>query len=313
MPASAPERLQRVLAIVPWIAANDGPTIDEVSERFGVKRDELLEDLDVVFVVGLPPYTPDQLIEVVIDGDRVWIHYADFFARPQRLTPEQGVALLAAGASLAALPGADPEGPLARGVAKLAHALGVEAQEALSIELGDAPAGVLDALRTAVAEHRRVRLDYYTYGRDERTERTVEPYRLHADEGAWYLFGHCQQAGGDRVFRADRISAVEVLDEVFEPPAAIAPPELFRPSDDDPRVTLEIGAEAAWVAEQYPVEEVVETVDGRLRVRLAVTARPWLERLLLRLGPSCTVVDAPDDLARAGADAAARVLERYRS
>ena len=43
---------------------------------------------------------------------------------------------------------------------------------------------------------------------------------------------------------------------------------------------------------------------------MAVTARPWLERLLLRLGPDARLVEGDDpDLAR---HAAARVLARYR-
>jgi predicted DNA-binding transcriptional regulator YafY len=65
------------------------------------------------------------------------------------------------------------------------------------------------------------------------------------------------------------------------------------------------------VVGQYPIESVEERPDGRLRVSLAIAARPWLERLLLGLGPDARVVEAPDDLAGAGADAARRVLDRY--
>ena len=46
----------------------------------------------VLFLVGVYPHTPDQLIEVVIEDDRVWIHYADWFARPLRLTPPEALA-----------------------------------------------------------------------------------------------------------------------------------------------------------------------------------------------------------------------------
>ena len=34
-------RLQRLLSMVPWIAANDGPTVDEITSRFGITPDEL--------------------------------------------------------------------------------------------------------------------------------------------------------------------------------------------------------------------------------------------------------------------------------
>ena len=172
--------MQRLLAMVPWIAAHDGPTLDEVGERFGLSPKELAADLEVMWLVGLPPYTPDALIDVVQEGDRVWIHFADVFDAPQRLTPDQAVALLTAGASVLALPGRDDNGALARGVAKLAAVLGVDADQVLDVDLGPGGAEVLDVLRTAAAEHRTVHLDYYSFGRDERTERAVDPYVVHA-------------------------------------------------------------------------------------------------------------------------------------
>jgi proteasome accessory factor C len=305
--------MQRVLAMVPWIAAHDGPLIDEVCARFSVDRESLLEDLEVVWLVGLPPYTPEQLIDVVFEDDRVWIHYADYFAQPLRLTPEQGLALVVAGEALRALPGADPTSPLARGLDKLAGVLGVDPSEAIGIDLGGAAQEVLSVLQRAVAAKRRVRIDYYTFGRDERTERTVDPYRLHAEEGALYLFARCELAGGDRLFRVDRISSATLLDETFEPPESIRDAELFRPGESDPRVTLHLSKEAAWVVEQYPVEEATEMANGRLKVTLAIAARPWLERLLLRLGTAARVVKAPagSGLETAAREAALRILARY--
>jgi proteasome accessory factor C len=266
-----------------------------------------------VWLVGLPPYTPEQLIDVVFEDDRVWIHYADYFAQPLRLTPEQGLALVVAGEALRALPGADPTSPLARGLDKLAGVLGVDPSEAIGIDLGGAAQEVLSVLQRAVAAKRRVRIDYYTFGRDERTERTVDPYRLHAEEGALYLFARCELAGGDRLFRVDRISSATLLDETFEPPESIRDAELFRPGESDPRVTLHLSKEAAWVVEQYPVEEATEMANGRLKVTLAIAARPWLERLLLRLGTAARVVKAPagSGLETAAREAALRILARY--
>jgi proteasome accessory factor C len=59
---TAGDRLRRVLAMVPWIVANPGVTVTEVADRFGVPEGELVEDLHVVWMVGLPPYTPDALV-----------------------------------------------------------------------------------------------------------------------------------------------------------------------------------------------------------------------------------------------------------
>jgi proteasome accessory factor C len=305
-------RMQRLLAMVPWIAAQDGPTLDEVCARFDLTPKELAADLEVMWLVGLPPYTPDALIDVVQEGDRVWIHFADVFDAPQRLTPDQAVALLTAGASVLALPGSDASGALARGVAKLAAVLGVDAGQVLDVDLGPGGAEVLDVLRTAVADHRRVHLDYYSYGRDVRTERDVDPYLVHAEDGSLYVLGYCHLAEGERRFRVDRIASAALLDDVFEPPAEPASTGVFQPDEDDPRVVLDLAPTAAWVAEVYPVEHVDRRPDGRLRVRLAVAAEAWFERLMVGLGPQVSIVDAPDALRDAGARASARILDRYR-
>jgi proteasome accessory factor C len=260
----------------------------------------------------VPPYTPDALVDVVQEGDRVWIHFADVFEAPQRLTPDQAVALLTAGASVLALPGADRQGALARGVAKLAEVLGVDAAQVLDVDLGGAQPDVLEVLRQAVREHRRVHLDYYSYGRDDRTERDIDPYLVHAQDGSLYVLGHCHRAGGERRFRIDRISSAAILDDTFEPPAAQLAAGVFQPDADDPRVVLRLAPTARWVTEAYPVESVEELDDGWLQVTLAVAAEPWFERLLVGLGRDAEVVQAPEELLGAGQRAAARILARYR-
>lgn len=311
-PGPAAERMQRLLALVPFIAAHDGPTVGEICDRFGIAQEELAADLEVIWLVGLPPYTPDALIDVVQEGDRVWIRYADVFATPQRLTPDQAVALLTAGASLLAIPGADTDGPLATGVAKLAAVLGIEAGQALDVDLGAAQAEVLEVLRAAVRERRRVHLDYYSYGRDARTERDVDPYLIHADDGSLYLFGRCHTARGDRRFRIDRIAAASLLEDRFPAPQEPVPTGVFQADDDDPRVVLDLHPAGRWVADVHPIESREELPDGRLRVTLAVAEAAWLERLLVGLGPQVEVVEAPADLQGCGQRAAARILARYR-
>src|SRR5215510_10638543 len=179
---TAPDRVARLLAVIPWIAAQDGPTLDEVCARFGIPRRKLEDDLAVLTLVGVPPYTPDTLIEVTIEGDRVWLRFADVFARPLHLTPEQGLALVAAGAASRTLPGGDGDGggPLASALAKLARVLGVDPTEAVVVALGETRPGVLEALREAASGGRRVRIDYYTYGRDVRSTRDVDPESVFA-------------------------------------------------------------------------------------------------------------------------------------
>lgn len=305
---SADERLQRLLAIIPWVASRDGPRVDDVCSRFGCTEAELVDDLELLFLCGLHPYTPDMLIDVDIADGRVWIRYAEYFSRPLRLTPTEGLALLASGRTVLASAGGDDDGPLARGLDKLAAAMGVDAGEAVEIELGPVAEDLLGTLRAAAGAHRQVEIDYYSFGRDERAKRVIDPYAVFSAAGQWYVSGWCHRVDDERLFRVDRIASATPLDTSFKPPKKAPDLAAYRPATTDPRVTLELEPSARWVAEQYPVEKVEEVADGRLRVTLVASQPAWLERLLLRLGRRATVVDGD---AGAAAAAARRLLVRY--
>ena len=231
---AASDRVARMLSLVPWVAARGRAPVDEICRRFDIDREQLLHDLAVVFMVGLYPYTPDVLIELFIDDDEVCITLPQAFDRPLSLTPEQGVALVAAGTTLLATPGADPDGPLARGLAKLASVLDQGDSPALQVRLEEVPSAVLDVVQQGVREHRQVSLDYYAYGRDELTHRVVDPHRVTTDQGQWYLSGFCHLADGDRLFRIDRIRSAELLASTFDAPAQAMDTGTFSPSITTP-------------------------------------------------------------------------------
>ncbi|MGH9106270.1 MAG: hypothetical protein ACRDZX_10615, partial [Acidimicrobiales bacterium] len=102
----AAERLARLLVIVPWVVAQDGPLVSDVCERFQISEHDLVADLNLLFMCGVYPYTPDALIEVDIDEGRVWVRFAEWFRRPLRLTPPEALALVAAARAMLGVPGA---------------------------------------------------------------------------------------------------------------------------------------------------------------------------------------------------------------
>jgi proteasome accessory factor C len=309
--APAAERLGRLLAIVPWVAAQDGPPMAEVCRRFGVGEKELVEDLNLLFMCGVYPFTPDVLIDVDVTEGRVWIRMADYFRRPLRLSPQEGLALVSAGSALLSVPGADADGALATALVKLENVLGVGAEDGLDIELAQFTPTVLHAVRQAVDHHQKVELDYYSFGRDGHSTRVVQPWRVFNANGQWYLSAWCELAVGERLFRVDRISRVEVLPGRFEPPPGgpAASTDIYHPGPNDPLVVLDLDPPAHWVAEQYPNEGVEVRPGGVLRVNLRTSQKAWLARLLLRGGPDVRVVAGDGSVA---AEAAARILGRYR-
>ncbi|MGY6499606.1 MAG: helix-turn-helix transcriptional regulator [Acidimicrobiales bacterium] len=308
---TAGERVRRLLALVPWVTANSPVGIDEVCERFGITRKALLADLDVVNFVGVPPYSPDTMITVDIDdNDQISVALTEPFDRPLRLTEPEALAMVAAGRSIRTVTGADSGDALQRALTKLASALGVDPDQ-VHIDLGGAVDETLATILTAVDERRSVDIDYYTHGRDERSERVIDPHRVIADSGNWYVVAWCHRSDDMRVFRVDRMSRATLLEATFEEVTEVPEWDRYMPAGSDPRITVDLDPAAGWVTERYPCDQVDELADGRLRIRLPVSARPWLERLLVTLGPQARVVEGPEALTVAGVDAAERILARY--
>ena len=316
---TATERMSRLLAVVPWVVERQGAPLDDITTRFDYPREQLIKDLtEVLFFVGVHPFTPDALIEVDISDDIVQISYAEWFSRPLRLTPSEATRLLTAGRSLLMHPFATTDerseaaSPLLRALTKLEMALGSAADQAVEVQLGSAPLDTLETLRTAINKQLQTEIEYYTFSRNELTKRTVEPFRLFSDKGEWYLQAWCHLANDERIFRVDRTITAQLSNEPAREPTSTRNRTL-EPQKDNPRVLLRLHPSCAWVTENYPTVSSRTDTDGKLVVEMLVWSQDWLERLLLRLGDQAAIIniDAPYS-ASLVSNAAQKVLERYR-
>jgi proteasome accessory factor C len=310
-------RLRRLLAAVPYIIRHPGVRVSEVAALFGMAERDLLQDLNLLFMSGLPPYGPGELIDVETDDEgRVWIRMADYFARPLRLTTTEALSLYLRGKALMGTPGLHETGALASALDKIESSLGPEALSRL-IERVDTASGVglervLDVLRGAVGDHRVVRIEYYSAARDALSTRDVDPEHVFAATGNWYVVAWDHDSDEERMFRADRIRTVEETEARFEPRGLVgAERPLYTRSDRDVSVRLRLGPGARWVAEYYVVEEVREVGDGTLEVALPAKDLQWVTKLVLRLGGEATVL-GPPELEADVREMAERTLAPYR-
>ncbi len=318
-PPTATDRLQRLLALVPYVMNRKVVGLAETAEAFGVSERELVDDLNMLWCVELrspDPYCP---IDLSYEGGEIVVSEAEAMDRPLRLGVDEASALLVALRMLADLPGYGESSALSRTIAKLEAAAGTAAgpSSQVAVEMDHIAArATMAALRDAIDRNRRVHLSYYVHGRDEATERDVDPKRLLVVDNRPYLEGWCRRAEGVRVFRLDRILAYQVLDVPAEAPAEAdwvdvdSGKGLFRPSADDIEIVLELASAGRWVSEYYPCEQVVDLGDGRLRVVLRTPDTQWVRRLALRLGEDGHIV-APAELAEQVAEDAAAALAQY--
>ena len=318
----AEERLRRLLVVLPWLMERGSTPVAEAAARFGVPADELVADLELASMCGLPPYV-DELVDVFIDEGMVHVGVPRLFTRPLRLNAVEAFELVVAGRAAMEMPGADADGPLGRGLAKLetwvdasrpadaasVTAAGSDAASAVAIDL-ERPA-LVDDLVHAVRRVEELELRYRSASTDAVSTRRVVPRQVFADRGRWYLLADDGRSAERRTFRVDRIVELTGTATFHDPDDAPLPaPGSWFADGGVERVTLALRPAARWVIERYPVDEVSEGDDGGLEVVLPVSTRHWLERLLVRLGPDAVVLE-PDELRRVGVEAAQRLLDRY--
>ena len=310
------ERLGRMLAIVPYLVKHEGTTIEQAVALFGVDPEQLRRDLELLFMSGVPPYGPGDLIDVLVDHNgSITISMADHFARPLRLTRQEALAVSLRATELLATPGLPDAPALRSALDKIRATLGPDTVDAEGIDAtaGSAPPAHLETVRTAAGDRRRLRIEYLAASTAELSTRRIEPEAVFASLGRWYVAAWDLDADGERLFRIDRIRQTELTDEHFEPRGLQgAGRPLYTPSAVDVAVRLRLRAEARWVAEYYETTDLVELDDGGVEITLPSRRLDWVARLLLRLGDGSTILDPPElrEQLRGAADA---TLARYQA
>jgi proteasome accessory factor C len=306
-------RLQRLLAVVPYVIRHPGTPLPELSQVFGVGEADLTADLNLLFLTGLPPYTPGDMVDVEIEDGRVWIRMADHFSRPVRLTRAEATALYLKGTELLGASGLPETDALRSALDKLAEGLGPESLGELKAEIGDPGLpGPLEAVREAVAAREPVEIDYYSASRDEVGACRIEPEQLFSAMGNWYVVAWDGRSDEERMFRIDRIRDARPTGETFEPRGLLGQGRpLYDRSVEDVQVRLLLHPGARWVAEYYEVERAAERGED-LEVILPAKDLAWVAKLVLRLGGEAKVMDPPElrDLAWNVADQALSLYRR---
>ncbi len=223
---SVVDDLQAFLFLVPYAARRPkGVPTRELLEHLSMTQNELAGLLDRVASVGTPDGSPDELVEVYLEGDRVHVALPQTFEKPPRFSLEEVLALLLVLAPLreSALP------ELSKHATKITDdllALSSQRAKALAEALRDAigvvPARadrpeVLALLERAVSEHRVIEVEYYTASRDAFGQRALRPWALFQYKGAWYLLSDER-----KTFKVARMRSVRLKDERFPAPAAEA-------------------------------------------------------------------------------------------
>lgn len=282
---TATGRLRRLLALVPYVLVHQGSPLKEVAATFEISEKELIDDLDLLWVCGLPGYSHLELIDVSYDSGDLYIRNADVISTPMRLHRDEAMALLI-GLQLVE-PLVDTADAEAFG--RLRGKIHEAASDALAPERiavvpdTDNPVGV--AVAEALGRQRRLLIDYFVPSRDEVTQREIDPVAVTTIDGQRYLKAWCRQAEGFRHFRIDRIQVAKIVDRPASPPASSDDDldRAFTPAADAVWAEIKVHHSARWLID-YLSADLLATEGEWLSLRIAVGDEDRIVSLALQLG-----------------------------
>lgn len=295
------ERLQRALLLIPLAVAKSGAPVEELAREVGLGVDALIAELDRLRMVGRPPFSPADLVDIDVVNGRVHAILPQGFSKPPALTPTEAAALDAAASALAAEGGA----PLAAIREKIRLAVPAPIRErfdALAGRLQVAGLGLREDLARlldrGIEARRELSFDYFSAARGRATRRRVRPLRRFLHQGHWYLYAYCLERRDRRLFRLDRASAFRLEDATFLPRPADEVP--FRGVEGSGLATLHVHP-GPWAEPGYlwrlGAREVRPTADGGAWATLPFDQPHYAISVVLFLGGEAEVV-APASLRR---------------
>ena len=301
------KRLARILKLIPFLQRNPGIEVKDAAALFGLTEEQLISDLNLIWMCGLPGYTHLELIDVSYDSGFITIQNAQTLNRPMRITFDEGAALLLAIENLTAIAPKSDASILAGLREKIANLLAIKIDHPQS--LGAHQETVLPELISAINNRDcQVSIDYYSATLDDTIRRTILPTEITTLNGFAYLSGFVADEGRRLFFRIDRIQGVTKAplpsgqDSRDEDPAPPSPPLT---------ATVRIQADGYWFIQKWRLPGLVFDATLNAFVGQVLVYNPkWMERAAMSALGAITI-QAPDQLRTQVVDAARRTLERY--
>ena len=210
MVENAALRAIRLLDLVPYIVAHPGISITELAKEFSISRDEVLKDLNLLFLCGLPGYTPLELIDISFDEESVVIRDPQNLAAPRNLNESEA---LIARIALAALEESTPKTSAAypQIIAlreKIAKAFSSSIPASAITFTLDKERATLEAIEGAIKQELDLEITYNNVTKDSSSRRSITPISIIAEDKRTLVSAYCHSAKGLRTFNLAQISEV---------------------------------------------------------------------------------------------------------
>lgn len=294
----------RLFKVLYYLLEKGRATAPELAEKFEVSTRTIYRDVDALSSAGIPIYT-----EAGRNGGICLLE--NFILDRIMLSDHEKEEILTAIQSVSATGYVSGEETLT----KLAALFNRHTVNWLEVDFSRwgkraCDNAKFDMLKTATIQHKTIRIVYQN-SNNERSERSVQPLKLSYQSKEWYLKAFCLEKQEFRIFKLNRILALDVLEETFVPKPYPQPKD--NEQLDYPSVVLLFSKEIAYrVYDEFDETQITHQENGDFIVSAQMPVDAWLTGYLLSFGAQVEVIE-PKCLREVLAKQALTIYEKNKS
>lgn len=301
---NAANRALRTMDLIPFILENPGVSIGKLAKQFSVTEKQIESDLQLVFMCGLPGYTPYELIDLIFEDGVVSIIDPQVLDKPRRFTKSELV-VIALGLQLLGELSASDSARLSKIKLlsnKITHLGG---SNSVIFAPSNSKSPFVELISKAITNKKSLTMQYQSLVKDEVSIRTIFPHNLYFMNGNLYLTAMDLAAKADRVFKVELIKTCEVGKDISS--------EVVNENNSTLEVVLDVQKTCKnFIERNSSIITAVEEQKNCFRVHLKLSNLEWLKRSILSNSPGIKVI-SPSLLAQEVSALATSLLASYQA
>jgi proteasome accessory factor C len=269
---NAISRVARAMDIIPYVLENPGISIEKLAAKFGVNQKQIIKDLELIFLCGLPGYTPYELIDLTFEDGLVTIIDPQLFDKPRKFTETEGVIITL---GLILLKKSISDTDRIQSIDDLTSKLSAKFKVSLSTSIGDYDKPVFyDEILRSINKGTNLTIEYISISEDLVSHRSIKPMRVSIKNGFYYLYATDSEIESDRIYRIDQIKSLAEVESKGDI-------QINKDSDLEDFI-FELRVRDQLITEKYrDIFTEVKQFDDHFLVKGRSSNRQWLYRWIL--------------------------------
>jgi proteasome accessory factor C len=281
--------LELLIKLLPWLVANNGSSLSEVAEHFGITEKYALDLIGQLVVTG-PSQAGGGLVDIDFeDQDSIFVSDAKALDRPVKLSEFEAASLLGGLHYLEQFPNVVDSEVIAGLMRRIQQAL-PNVDSPINVVAAPIAETIRTVLNEAISSGLSVEIKYAGITKDDISVRVVDPVSTYSQEDFMYLKSWCRNSQAWRNFRLDRILEAKLDSDSVSIPSDEEPSEAKR----EYLATIELDKAYYGQLDQVDIVSFKEYMWHAVEVQIKVYSREWLVSMILASGGRVKAVDPPD-------------------